>query len=667
MSIDIKTVNNIRVLACETISNANSGHSGIVLGSAPILYTLFAKHINVVPHKPLNILRDKFVMSAGHGSALLYTTLHAMGYDISSDDLKKFRKLDSKTPGHPELCQELGVECTTGPLGQGVATAVGMALADKMMGARFNKPNCKLFDNKVYALIGDGCLMEGVALEALSFAGNLCLDNLVVLYDSNDVSLDSRTDKTFALNTEQIMQGMGFNVIKVNDGNSVQEIDIAIQEAKKSLKPSFIIIKTHIGFGSAVQNTNKAHGLVLNQEGLNDLKKVLRVDNLPFEFEREVQNHLIEVQKRFKIVEKNLNGRISEYHKLYKTEYKELIDFYNENYRDAYKYLINLDQPVGKSTREMGGSVLNALAEKYSQIIGGTADLSSSTKAYIKNGNDVSKLDFSGRNILYGVREFAMACITNGLALSDFMPFASTFLVFSDYMKSAIRSSALMKLPVTYILTHDSIAVGEDGPTHEPIEQLSTFRSVPNLAVFRPCNYEETCFAYAYPLINRIPSIIALTRQNLPIISAGENAEDVVKGGYVISREVKSELHAVLVATGSEVQLAISAQKLLLDKGFNVRVVSMPCVEVFESQPKKYKEKVLPSNFSAVVTVESGSTQSWFKYAGKTGACIGIDEFGASAPQDVLFKKYDITIDRIVKETVNVINKNRTKTYSVFN
>ena len=661
----MKTVNNIRVVACEAISKANSGHSGIVLGASPILYTLFAKHLNVVPSKPLNILRDRFVMSAGHGSALLYTVLHAMGYDISKDDLKNFRKLNSKTAGHPELNPEIGVECTTGPLGQGVATAVGMALAEQMLAARFNRPDCELFNNNTYALIGDGCLMEGVCMEALSLAGTLKLNKLIVLYDSNDVSLDSRTDKTFTCDISKVMEGMGFEVICVKDGNSVAEIDDGIKKAKQSSKPAFVIIKTQIGYGSSVQNTNKAHGLVLKEQELAKLKEDLRVDNIPFEFEREVQNHLHDVRNRFKDVEKELNSRLSRYQKLHKDEYKQLVSFYNEEFSGAFNYLTSLNPQSALSTREMGGFILNELANLYPQIVGGTADLSSSTKAYIKNGNDVSCLDFSGRNVLYGVREFAMACISNGLALCDFMPFASTFLVFSDYLRGAVRLSALMKLPITYVLTHDSIAVGEDGPTHEPIEHLASFRSMPDLAVFRPCNYEETCFAYSYPLVNKIPAVIALTRQNLPTIPSGENAKDVINGAYVISREVKSELHAIIVATGSEVSLAIQAQKLLLDKGYNVRVVSMPCMEVFESQPKKYKEKILPQKFPAIVTVEAGATQPWFKYAGKTGKCIGIDEFGASAPKDELFEKYGITVDEIVKATCDVIKKNCTKTYSI--
>lgn len=665
MNIENKTINNIRVVANETISKVKSGHGGIVLGACPLLYTLFSKHLNVVPYKPLNILRDRFVMSAGHGSALLYTMLNAMGFDITQEDLKKFRTPGSKTPGHPELCAENGIECTTGPLGQGLSMAVGLALAEKMMAARFNKSDCELFDNHTYVLIGDGCLMEGIGLEALSFAGNLKLNKLIVLYDSNNVSLDSGVDKTFNCNIAEMMKGMGFNVITVNDGNNVEEIDLAIQKAKESLIPSFIIVKTIIGFASEHQNSNKAHGLVLNNEQLVKLKQDLEINNLPFEYERDVQNHLNEIKKRFKDIENKLNSRLKEYQKHYKADYKTLLNFYNEDFMDCYQYLLTSDPITAKSTREIGGHVLNLLAKKYPQIVGGTADLSSSTKAYIKDGFNVEVNNFAGRNVLYGVREFAMAGITNGLALYDFMPFASTFMVFSDYMKSAVRLSSLMQLPVSYILTHDSIAVGEDGPTHEPVEHLAGFRSMPDLAVFRPCNYEETCFAYAYTLINKKPSVIALSRQNIPYVSSTDTLKDVEKGGYIISKEIKQQLHAIIVATGSEVPLAIQAQKLLLEKGYNVRVVSMPCVEIFESQDKKYKEKVLPNNFEAVVTVEAGSTQSWFRYAGKKGCCIGVDEFGESAPQDYLFNKFGITVENIVKQTELVIKRNKTKTFSL--
>ena len=507
--------------------------------------------------------------------------------------------------------------------------------------------------------------MEGVCLEALNFAGNLNLNKLIVLYDSNNISLDSGTDKTFNCDVKKMMEGMGFEVITVNDGNDINAIDSAIEKAEQSSKPSFIIIKTIIGFASEHQNSNKAHGLVLNAEQLEKLKKDLEINNLPFEYERDVQNHLQEVKNRFKLVEKEFDLRIKNYQKKYKSEYKELISFYNEEFFDAYNYLLSLEPVQGKATREVGGMVLNYLASKYPQIVGGTADLSSSTKAYIKDGSNVEKANFNAKNILYGVREFSMAAITNGLALYDFMPFASTFMVFSDYMKGAIRLSALMKLPVTYILTHDSVAVGEDGPTHEPIEHLAGFRSMPNLAVFRPCNYEETCFAYSYSLINKAPSLLALTRQNIPYVSSTESIKDVEKGGYIISKEIKKELHAIIIATGSEVPLAIDAQKSLLEKGYNVRVVSMPCVEVFESQTNKYKEKVIPKSFESIVTVEAGSTQPWYKYAGKRGCCIGIDTFGESAPQDYLFEKYGITTANIVKKTIEVIKNNKSKTYSL--
>ncbi len=652
MKIEEKIVNNIRVLASDVVSNAKSGHTGIVLSAAPIIYTLFAKHYNNSPELPNNILRDRFVLSAGHGSALLYTILYLFGYGITLDDLKNFRKLDSITSGHPELNTKYGIECTTGPLGQGVATAVGMALAQKRL-QRYNKPDCKLFDNNVYTLIGDGCLMEGVSYEALCLAGTLGLDNLVVLYDSNDNTLDSDTKNTFALNTKEYVKSLGFDYFLVKNGNDVPGIDAAITRAKKSKRPAFVEIKTKLGYSSDVEGKYSAHGLVMDAMQLDNLRLNLGVKSKLFTIEKDVKAALNSMIKSNSFADTS-----SDKMKYYKMHYPK--DFACLSKEIYAKYVpisydsLSISKDI-ESTRNIGGLVLNKVAELNPSVIGGNADLSSCTKAIIKSSKNVEKGNFEGKNIFYGVREFGMACMTNGLALSGYKPFCGTFMVFSDYLRSAVRSSAIMKQPVVYVLSHDSIAVGEDGPTHQPIEHLDSFRVMPNLNVFRPCNVEEAVAAYniAFGSVTT-PSIISLTRQPIRIVSTPKaELSNVEKGAYVIAKET-AKLEKVVVATGSEVALALQVKELLEKKfSIGVRVVSVPCVEIFLSQSKEYQDSVIPKSARIEkICIEASIGLSLGNLVGNNAKTFSINEYGVSAAMADVYKYFGFTPSDIAKSII---------------
>lgn len=655
MGIENKVVNGIRYLSASMISNAKSGHSGIALGAAPILYSLYAKQMNVSPTRANSMFRDRFVMSAGHGSALLYATLHAFGYPISKNDLKSFRKLGNpKVAGHPEVNENIGIDCSTGPLGQGVATAVGMALGEAMLEARYNTVANKLFDYKTYALVGEGCLMEGVSMEALSLAGQLNLKNLIVIYDRNCISLDSPTTETFGYDIKAVVKAFGFNVLEVEDGNDLTELNQKLSLARKSTKPSFVVVNTRIGYRTEYEGSNKAHGLVLKDDELETLKRKLRLDTKDmFELDKDVQLHLAISRGRFNIIENTLDEKL----KTFKTKFAKDFEHFTKGF--AYNSILfdNLKIENGISSREMGGKILNHLANYDKLIVGGTADVSSSTKAFIKDGGIISKENFAGRNVMYGVREFAMGAISNGLALTGFKPFASTFFVFSDYMKSAVRSSALMHLPVTYILTHDSIAVGEDGPTHQPIEQLAGFRAMPNLNVFRPCSFEETLEAYREAFSSKeTPSLIVLTRQNLKAFN-NLTYGDIQKGGYVIYYEGNPSIDGIIIATGSEIEIAIEAAELLKKKGINVRVVSMFNANTFDKQTDSYKASVLSSK--NIVVVEAGAKEGLAKYANNMEGIVGIAEFGESGSKESLFEKYKITKEQIVEKMKLVIKLNK--------
>lgn len=658
MNLENKNINNLRMLAIDMIENAGSGHPGIALGCAPTLYTLYSRHMSVVPSDDKNILRDRFVLSAGHGSSILYATLHAFGYKISMDDLKGFRKFGSITPGHPEVDIVPGVDATTGPLGQGVATAVGLAISQKIMASKFNKPDLTLFDNYTYALVGEGCLMEGVSYEALSLAGTMKLNKFMVLYDCNNITLDGDINGVMGMNVKAYMESLNFNVLEVKDGNDVEEISNAITNAKKSKdKPSFIIIHTHIGYGSVHEDSHKAHGSVLGKENTIALREKLGVKSNPFELEKDVVRDLVFLRKRFNNVEKTFKERLKTYSRAYPGDYKRL-QMYLKNELD-FSSLDNLKLSSDKAGRELGNIVLNEINSLNGNIICNSADLFSSTKAIINDSGYINA-NFGNKNLKCGIREFAMGAISNGMALyGGLIPIQSTFMVFSDYLKNAIRLSSLMGCRVISAFTHDSIAVGEDGPTHQPIEQLWGLRTIPRVLVFRPANLSETIASYKLALEYKGASVLALSRQKL--INFDSSLVDSMKGGYVLSQENKGTLNGIIIATGSEVSLALDVKKILDDNGFNVRVVSMPCLEVFDNQPERYKESVIPSDIKSIFSIEAGATAGWYKYVGKFGKCYGIDDFGISATPDMAYKKFGLTTSVISKDIMRIIKNNKEK------
>ncbi len=649
-------VNNMRVLACQLIEQANSGHPGIALGASPVLFSLYANHLNVSNQTPNHYLRDRFVLSAGHGSAMLYSALHMFGFPISREDLTQFRQIGALCAGHPERDTKVGIEATTGPLGQGVANAVGMAIAEKHLASLFNKPDAVLVNNYTYALVGDGCLMEGVANEALSLAGTLNLNKLIVLYDFNKITIDGNIDVTFKQSTRKVMEGYGFEVLEVKNGNDLEEINQAILKAKTSNKPSFIMVNSIIGFGSVLAGTEKAHGAPLGATNMAELQNTLNMHTQPFEVLQEVKTHMQQYVNRYVAVEKEWHQREEHYKAKYPKEWQQFQTLQSMNFSTIEKVLEEIqNEKPSISTRELGGMVLAKLGEHYPNIIGGAADLTSSTKTIIKNSGKFSHENPSGRNIMFGIREFGMAAVSNGIAMyGGFVPFASTFFVFSDYCKAAIRLSALMHLKMMYIFTHDSIGVGEDGPTHQSVEQLTTFRAMPNITVYRPANLAETKAGYMLACTQNQPTMLVLTRQNLTQFHS--NVSDALKGAYIASKE-QGELQGILIATGSEVQLALAAQKTLQQKGISVRVVSMPSQELFLKQSKAYQEKVLPTTCTARVAVEAGSTLSWHRFVGTSEAVVGLDEFGLSGKYEQIFEHYGITEKNIVHKLLKQLNK----------
>ena len=665
MDLENSNINALRMLAVDMIENAKSGHPGIALGSAPILYTLYSKVLNVVPFDDKNLFRDRFVLSAGHGSSIYYAMLHAFGYGISMDDLKNFRKIGSITPGHPEYKLVPGVDATTGPLGQGVSMAVGMAIAQKVMASRFNKPDITLFDNYTYTLVGEGCLMEGVSYEALALAGSLKLNKLIVLYDCNKTTLDSSILGVMEQNTLNYMKSIGFNTFEVEDGNNVEQILQAITIAKQSKdKPSFIKINTHIGFGSVYQDSNKAHGSVLGEENVKLLREKLGVKTSAFELDKNVLRDLQFLRKRFDGISRNFKERLKVYSKAYPGEYKRLKNYLDPDYKDIFNVLEDVKINEDMSGRDMGALVLNKLADTYTNIITGSADVSGSTKTVIHSSGCLND-NFANRNIKFGVREFAMGCIANGMSLyGGITPVTSTFLVFSDYLKPSLRLGSLMEQKTISVFTHDSIAVGEDGATHQSCEHMWALRDIPNMRVFRPCNMTEVKSAYAMALNYNYCSSIILSRQKLKNFESSIDGAN--KGGYIIAKESNRQLNGVIIATGSEVELALNVKKELDRCGLNIRVVSMPCVDLFEEQSDKYKESIIPSSVKSIFSIEAGSTSGWYKYTGKYGKCFGVDSFGESGNYLAIYKKFGLTVERISKEIIKTIKANREKRISLY-
>lgn len=656
MNINQKAVNALRILSADQVQKANSGHPGLPLGAAPIAYSLWANNMNHNPKNPNWKNRDRFVLSAGHGSSLLYSLLHMFGYGLSLDDLKSFRQFGSLTPGHPEYKHTAGVESTTGPLGAGVSTAVGMAMAEAHLAAKFNKDGYPIVDHYTYALTGDGCLMEGVAYEALSLAGTLKLDKFIVLYDSNKITIEGDTDLAFTEDVAARFEAFGYQVQVVEDGNDLEAIDAAIAKAKADKeRPSLIICKTQIGYGCPAKvGKASAHGEPLGEDNIVELRKFLGWENqTAFEVDAEIYDHYKDLAEAGANKEEAWKAMFAEY----ATKYPEEAKLWDEYFAkpdvtkiiDSEAYWAHENKAM--ATRAVSGDIINKLKDVYPNLVGGSADLAPSNKTEMKGQGFFSATDRSGRNIHFGVREMAMTAITNGIYLHGGLnPYCATFFVFSDFMKPMIRLSSLMGLPVTFVLTHDSIGVGEDGPTHEPIEQLAMLRSIPNLNVFRPADYTETAAAWASAIGSEAtPTAIVLTRQNLPQLEG--SSKEAFKGGYILAEAAnKDKIDLIILASGSEVEIAVGAKEELEKEGKSVRVVSVPCMDVFEAQSPEYIEEVLPSAVRTRLAVEAANPMPWYKYVGLDGDVVAMDTFGASAPAKILFEHFGFTVANVVEK-----------------
>lgn len=648
------SVNAIRFLGVDAIEKSKSGHPGVVMGAAPMAYSLYTKHLRVNPSQPNWINRDRFVLSAGHGSMLLYALLHLSGFeDISIDEIKNFRQWGSKTPGHPEYGHTVGVDVTTGPLGQGISMAVGLAQAERFLAAKYNREGYPIFDHYTYVIAGDGDFMEGVSGEASSYAAKQNLNKLIVLYDSNDICLDGETNDAFTESVRARYDAYGWHTILVEDGNNIEAIGLAIEEAKAAGKPSLIEIKTVIGYGAPTKGgTNAVHGAPLGAEEATATRKALNWGYAPFEVPQEVYDDFKEnVADRGEAAYDAWSNLVGEYRQAYPKEARE-VDAIIDG-KDPVE-IKEADFPVyengfSQATRNSSQDAINAAADVLPNFFGGSADLAHSNMTYIK-ADGLQDADHPlNRNIQFGVREFAMGTVLNGMALhGGLRVYGGTFFVFSDYLKAAVRLSALQGVPVTYVFTHDSIAVGEDGPTHEPIEHLAGLRATPNLVVFRPADARETQAAWHYALTSQnTPTALVLTRQNLDV-EAGSSFTSVAKGAYV-TYETDSDFNTILLASGSEVNLAVKAAKELEAQGEKVRVVSVPSTELFDEQSAAYKEAILPNSVRRRVAIEMAASQPWYKYVGLDGAVIGIDKFGASAPAAQVIENYGFTVDNVVK------------------
>lgn len=653
-NVENMSVNAIRVLAADAVQKANSGHPGLPLGSAAMAYELWANHMNHNPADPKWFNRDRFILSGGHGSTLLYSLLHLFGYGLTKEDLAQFRQWGSLTPGHPEYGHTVGVEATTGPLGAGMGMAVGMAVAEAHLAAVFNKDNYPVVDHYTYVLGGDGCMMEGISSEAFSLAGTLGLSKLIVLYDSNKISIEGGTDIAFTEDVKKRFEAFGFQTLVVEDGNNIEEIGKAIEEAKADkTRPTMITVKTKIGYGCpAKEGKASAHGEPLGTDNVAALKENLGWPSQePFYVPDEVYANYKEKARKGAEAEAAWNKLFAEYCEAY-PEMKKLWDeYFDENAAekvlDDENFWSYEDKP--QATRNLSGVQINKLKNMLPNLMGGSADLAPSTKTYMSDMGDFSKDNYAGRNMHFGVRELAMTAIGNGMMLHGGLhAFVSTFFVFSDYVKPMARLSAIMGVPLTFVLTHDSIGVGEDGPTHEPIEQLAMLRSLPNFTVYRPCDATETAAAWAYAVTSKkTPTALVLTRQNLPQMAG--SSKEALKGAYVIADSAKNVPDAILIASGSEVSLAVDAKAELIKDGIDVRVVSMPSMDVFEQQSDEYKESVLPKSVRKRVAIEALSDFGWGRYVGLDGAYVTMHSFGASAPAATLFKEFGFTVENVVR------------------
>ena len=653
---DVKqlTINAIRVLSAEAIQKANSGHPGLPLGAAPIGYAAFTNMV-FNPKDTAFDNRDRFVLSAGHGSMLDYALYYLFGFGLTKEDIMNFRQLGSRTAGHPEYGVCPGVETSTGPLGQGIANAVGMAIAEAYLAEKFNREGFPVVDHYTYALCGDGCMQEGIENEAASLAGALKLGKLIVLYDDNDITIEGDTDITFTEDVGKRHEALGWQVIKVKDANDVAALNRAIKKAKaETEKPSLIIIKSLIGYGSHLVGKASCHGAPLGEEGVATLKKNLGWDCEPFEVPEEVFKHCKKFASKGRRAEKAWKEMFKAYAEAYPELAKEYISWKKKELPDL-KNIEELWQfEKDDASRGYGATVLNKLAKYIPSLIGGSADLAPANKSNMKSRGEFLPNDRTGSNMHFGIREHAMAAIVNGMYLhGGLIPYCATFAVFSDYMKNAMRMSAIMELPVIYILTHDSIGVGEDGPTHQPIEHLAGLRAMPHMKVYRPADGRETTAAWINALTGKDPSCLVLSRQTIPMLDG--TGEKAMKGGYILADSNKKTPDVILIATGSEVNLAVSAKAKLAEQGVDARVVSMPCVEDFEAQSEKYKESVLPKEVRARVAIEAGSPMCWYKYVGMDGKIIGMESFGESAPAGKLFVKYGFTVDNVVATALEVV------------
>ena len=654
--VDQLAVDTIRTMSVDAIQAANSGHPGLPIGAAPMAYVLWSKYLKVNPKQSKWVDRDRFVLSGGHGSALLYSLLHLSGYQVSIEDVKNFRQFNSKTPGHPEVGHTDGVEATTGPLGQGFANGVGMAMAEAHLAATYNRPGFPIVDHHTYVMCGDGDLMEGISYEASSLAGTLKLNKLIVLYDSNDITLDGELSKSFNESVKDRFIAQGWNYIRVEDGNDLDEIAEAIEEAQgETEKPTLIEVKTIIGYGAPNQGTNKIHGTPLGEEGIKIMKQNYGWNYAPFEVPEEVAHRF---EKLLVQTGENDYQEWQELFEAYRKEYPELA----KQFEDAFSGKVEVDWKEilpkyefgspAKASRVTSQEVIQELGKHIPSFWGGSADLSSSNNTMNKADTDFSAGNYVGRNIWFGVREFSMGAALNGILLhGGTRGYIGTFFVFADYVKPAMRVAALSKLPTIYVYTHDSIAVGEDGPTHEPIEQLAAFRATPNTNVFRPADGNEVAAAWKTALEDTTrPSLLVLSRQNLPVLEHSlELAFDGVdKGAYVVSPQEGEVPQGILIATGSEVNLAVEAQKVLRETGHDVSVVSMPAMNRFEEQSNEYQESVLPSSVRKRVAIEMGASLGWHRYVGFDGELVTIDKFGASGNGNTVMKDYGFTVENVV-------------------
>lgn len=650
--MDNEVINNIKSLGIDMINQAQSGHPGIVLSAAPIIYTLYANHLNVNASDRNWYNRDRFIMSAGHGSALLYATLFMSGFGLKLDDLKNFRRLNSKTPGHPELNITPGVECSTGPLGQGIATAVGIALGEKILSSNYKCPSGNsLFNFKTYVLVGDGDLMEGISYEASSLAGTINLNNLIVIYDSNNMSLDGNTSYSFKENVRKRFKAFGFNTYLLKNGNNLRKLNFIINLAKRSSKPVFIEVKTKLGNGSLLENTNKVHGKPLTNDDIAQLKMKLNVSNESFYVNEKAKSYM----------QNKIANRVSNKYTESVNIYKEYVDKVLNGNRNRINHLFNRNIPSNiinynwqfkerDNFRDINQYVLKTIIDNIPTVIGGSCDVGTSTKTYNSEIGDITSANFKGKNIWFGVREQCMGAVLNGLSLLNFRPFGSTFLSFSDYLKPSIRMSALMNLPVMYIFTHDSINIGSDGPTHQPVEQLVSLRSIPNLNVYRPCDGKELIGCYQLMLNSNNPSCLILSRNEISLQS-NSNVNGTLRGGYIFYKE-QAELKGIIVSTGSDVSMV---KNIIKELSLNIRIVSMPSKDVFDMQEIDYKNYVLPKNIKTVV-VEAGSKYSWGSIATSDDCLITVDKFGKSGSRDEVLDYMNFSYDKIKERIKKIFN-----------